>query len=251
MAEEKKYRKRTFLEIQPYLFAYGAAISAFSPLSLIYQLSKLNPQVPMTTARMIKYSAIVFPAQTLLKTIQMDIGTPVKEYLNPWAAFAVIGVLQGGVYGQANIYFSKEMKIATTTKLTGMFRGVLFAGTRDILSQGVPFMLSPYMRKYVFDPLFPTKADSSPVLEDFKYWGSVLTTSVFATIASQGCQNGQITMQSDQSLSYARAIKKLWNENGVKMFYRGAEARIGFLLIVTVLNQLLLKPAWAPVEIDE
>ena len=35
-------------------------------------------------------------AQTLLKAAQMNLCTPVKEYLNPWAAFAMVGVLSSG-----------------------------------------------------------------------------------------------------------------------------------------------------------
>ncbi len=63
---------------------------------------------------MFRLSAIVFPVQTFLKSIQMNISTPVKEYLNPWMAFAVVGILQGGVYGQCNMYFSKTLGIGKT-----------------------------------------------------------------------------------------------------------------------------------------
>jgi hypothetical protein len=48
-------------------------------------------------------SAAIFPHQTALKLLQMNTATPVKEHLNPWAAFAVVGVLQGGVYGQVSL----------------------------------------------------------------------------------------------------------------------------------------------------
>ena len=113
-------RPLTLVEKQPYLFAYGAGISVFSPYASIYQLVKLNPQVVTTNTRMLTLAATVFPIQTLLKAIQMNIGTPVKEVLNPWAAFAVVGILQGGVYGQCNIYFSKQLGIAKNAPRSGL-----------------------------------------------------------------------------------------------------------------------------------
>jgi hypothetical protein len=180
----------------------------------------------------------------------MNISTPVKEYLNPWMAFAVVGILQGGVYGQCNMYFSKTLGIGKTFNIKGMFRGVAFAGCRDMISQGVPFMFSAYTRQYVFDNLFPTTSDSSNWLVQFKYWGSVLTTSMIATVASQGVHNCQITIQADQSLTYKTTLEKIWSQHGFRMFYKGAEARIGLLLVVNILNELLLKPAWAGVDIE-
>ena len=35
---------------------------------------------------MVRLAATIFPVQTLLKAIQMNASTPIKEYLNPWAA---------------------------------------------------------------------------------------------------------------------------------------------------------------------
>ena len=69
----------------------------------MYQLVKLNPQASISPAQGVKLALRILPHQTALKLAQMNVSTPVKDSLNPWAAFAVVGVLQGAVYGQANI----------------------------------------------------------------------------------------------------------------------------------------------------
>jgi hypothetical protein len=241
-------RPKTFLEQQPYIFAYGAAISVFSPTATAYQLSKLYNLKP-TLGRLIRLSAPIFPAQTALKAIQMNSSTPVKEYLNPWAAFAVIGVLQGGVYGQCNVHFSRALELGKTVSLKGVFRGSAFAGSRDMISQGVPFMCSQTIRESLLDPIWKTEKGTTE--DKAKQWTSVLSTSVVATYLSQGFHNFQISMQADQSLSYVQAVKSVTGQHGFKALYKGAEARVGLLLIVNVLNELLLKPAWAPVPMED
>jgi hypothetical protein len=243
-------RPKTLLEKQPYIMAYGAGISLFSPYASIYQLCKLNPQVNATLKTRLTLSAKVFPIQTLMKAIQMNLSTPVKEQLNPWAAFAVVGILQGGVYGQCNIYFSKQLGIAKDLNIKGLFRGVAFAAGRDTISQGVPFMCSPLMRKYVVESIAPSDEHTSDFNKSVKQWASVLSTSVISTYASQFFQNCQITMQANQTLSYPGVLKQVWSQNGISCFYKGAEARVGLLIVVNVLNELLLKEAWAPVESD-
>lgn len=249
-ASGRLMRKKTLLEKQPYFIAYGAGISVFSPYASCYQLCKLNPQVVATHSRMISLSARIFPIQTLLKTIQMNISTPVKEVLNPWAAFAVVGILQGGVYGQCNIYFSKELGIAKKASLLGLFRGVAFAGGRDTISQGVPFMCSAWVKKNIIETAFPTDETTSDTMKSVKQWASVLSTSVVATYASQFFQNCQITMQSNHELGYAATLRSVFERNGMSVFYKGAEARVGLLLVVNILNELLLKPAWSGVEVE-
>ena len=86
---------KSFLEIQPYLFGYGFGISLFSPTASLYQLARLNPSVNLTPARGIKLALRILPHQTCLKALQMNLSTPVKENINPWAGFAFVGVLQG------------------------------------------------------------------------------------------------------------------------------------------------------------
>jgi len=79
------YREKTFTEQQAYIFGYGAGISLFSPFATVYQLCKLTPELATTSyATMGRLSAMIFLPQTFLKVAQMNISTPVKEYLNPW-----------------------------------------------------------------------------------------------------------------------------------------------------------------------
>ena len=80
-------------------------------------------------------SAVVFLPQTVLKAIQINISTPVRKSINPWAAFWVFGVLQGGVYGQANIYFSQSLNLVKKANYAKLFRGFMFGGLRDVVSQ--------------------------------------------------------------------------------------------------------------------
>lgn len=242
-----KLRSRTISEQQPYIFAYGAAISVFSPTATAYQLSKLYNLKP-TMGRLIRLSGPVILPQTILKATQMNASSPVKEYLNPWAAFAMVGVLQGAVYGHANVYFSNALKLGKVASLTGVFRGSAFGGLRDSISQGVPFVCSDYVRESILDPYFKTEVGTTA--HSIKAWSSLISTSVAATYMSQGLHNLQISMQADQTLTYSQTIKSVMKQHGIKTFYKGAEARVGLLLIVNILNELLLKPAWSPVPVD-
>ena len=246
----QKFRPRTFAEMQPYVFAYGALISIPSPVATIYQLGKLNPQIPLPVSRMLKLSAAIFPVQTLMKVIQMDISTPIKEALNPWFAFASVGIIQGGVYGQANIYFSKQLGLNKNVNIRGMFRGAGFAAGRDTFSQGFPFMCSNWTRKNIFDRVIPVTNDSGPISLFANKWAPILSTSILGTYLSQGFMNCQIIMQTDPTLTHISTLRTAWERNGIKLFYRGAEARVGLLLIVNILNEVLLKPAWAGIPID-
>ena len=247
-------RPRTWVERQPYLIGYGAAISLVSPAATAYQLCRLY-HITKSPVELWKLSAAIFPHQTVLKAVQMNASTPVKEHLNPWAAFAVVGILQGGVYGQCNVHFSRVLQLGTTAvSLRGVFRGSGFAALRDMLSQGVPFCGSGYVQKHLLDPYFPTPTTTTTEQEvswanSVKQWTAVLSTSVVATYLSQGLHNGQIAMQSNANLGYVSAVRTIWQQHGIAMLYRGAEARVGLLLLVNGLNEILLKPAWAPVVV--
>ena len=244
-------RSRTFLEKQPYIVAYGGVISAFSPIATAYQLCKLYNLRP-SSPTLLRMSLGIFPHQTALKALQMNVSTPVKEYLNnPWAAFGVVGILQGGVYGQANVHFSRALQLGqTAASLRGIFRGSAFAGLRDTISQGMPFMCSESVRTQVLERAWQRSEDDDDDLlaSSVQHWTAVVSTSVVATYASQGLHNCQTAMQADQSLSYRQAVRTVFQQHGWRALIKGAEARVGLLLIVNVLNELLLKPAWAPVE---
>lgn len=80
------------------------------------------------------------------------------------------------------------------------------------------------------------------------HWSAILSTSIVATFLSQGFQNCQIHMQSNAHLSYVTTLSDIYKRNGLKFVYKGAEARVGLLLYVNILNEAILKQAWTPVE---
>jgi len=214
-----------------------------SPMLTAYQLCKVyNKPLPML--HLARLSACIIPHQALLKWVQMNAAKPVKEHLNPWAAFAVVGMLQGGVYGQCNIHFSGVLGLSQTASLKGMFRGLAFAACRDCMSQGMPFVLSPAVQHLAIDPLLAPAGGDGYVAEPVRRGLAVFSTSVVATVLSQGFHNCQIKMQADQSLSYVQTMRALWKEHGARLLYVGASARISLLLVVNALNELLLRRAW-------
>ena len=144
--------------MQPYLLAYSGVISSVSPALTGWQLCRVYSHTA-SPAQLARIGLGILPHQTALKALQMNAATPVKEYASPWLAFGLVGVLQGAVYGQANITFSRALKLSTATiSLAGMFRGSLFAGVRDTISQGVPFMTSASVQSAVVDPLLAPAA---------------------------------------------------------------------------------------------
>jgi len=206
-------------------------------------------KIPFKTQVML--SARIFTHQTFLKWSQMNCCTPVKEWFNPWVAFGVLGALQGGVYGQANIFFSEQLKIGKSLSLKGMFRGLTFAVMRDTLSGGIPFQCAGWVRQNVFDKLYPTVDDQDGVAGSIKKWSSVITTSMCASVISQGPHNCQILMQQNHDLNPRTAMQLGFKMHGLKLFYRGAEARMGLLLVVNLFNELLMRPAWDGVPIEK
>ena len=130
----------------------------------------------------------------------MNAATPVKEHANPWLAFGVVGVLQGGVYGQCTTYVSKLLGLAKKPpKLQDLLRGSAFAGSRDTISQGVPFAYTATVQSMVVDPLYASVA--GPVSGDdasqpVRRMAAVMSCSIGATVASQFPHNCQIRMQA-------------------------------------------------------
>ena len=112
-------------------------------------------------------------------------------------------------------------------------------------------MWSGALRSALFGPTLPTANHESTGIRFVHHWGPILATSIAATYASQPFMNLQLVMQSDPELSHMTTITRAWQRNGTALLYRGAEARVGLLLVVNVLNELLLKPAWTDVEVEE
>ena len=135
-----------------------------------------------------------------------------------------------------------------------MFRGSGFAGLRDTISQGVPFMYASTVQSAVVDPLLKPQAgagagagadEASDLGHGLRRAVAVIGTSIGATVLSQAPHNCQIRLQADHSLSYGGAVAGLWREHGARMLYMGASARVALLLLVNGLNEMLLKMAWA------
>ena len=128
-----------------------------------------------------------------------------------------------------------------------MFRGSGFAGLRDTISQGVPFMYASTVQSAVVDPLLKPQAgadEASDLGHSLRRAVAVIGTSIGATVLSQALHNCQIRLQADHSLSYGGAVAGLWREHGARMLYMGASARVALLLLVNGLNEMLLKKAW-------
>lgn len=249
--KQSTFRQRTFNERQPYLFAYGLGISIFAPFASAWQLCKLY-KIPIHYPQLAGFAGQILVHQTLLKMAQMNAMTPIKENLNLWAAFAVGGVLQGGVYGQSITHLSKKLNVGSNVSLKGMFRGSAFGAGRDVISQGVPYVFSRSFERAVIDPVLqmvvPSKVMEDPSFAEAKGTCSVIPVSIGATYGSQALHNCQIKMQSDQSLSYVAATRAVWAEHGSRIFWTGAPARVGLLLVVNILNALVLRRAWELVE---
>ena len=235
-----------FANTQPIFLAYGAGISLVSPTLTGWQLTKVFSR-PTPFPTLARLGAQIFPHQVALKAMQMNAATPVKECASPWLAFGLVGVLQGGVYGQCTVHYSRALKLAKEVSIAGLFRGSVFAGVRDTISQGVPFMCSASVQAALVDPLLAM----TPLPEADSASGSAVrkvvavgSTSVAATFASQFFHNAQIKMQGDHSLSYPKAVSSIWREHGVKVLWMGGSARVALLLLVNGLNEALLKRAW-------
>lgn len=197
---------------------YSLSISLFSPLSNLYQLSKLN-NFPLYNN--IKLCANIYPSQVFLRFFQIELSTEIKKISNPWIAFGSIGILQGLVYGHANIFFSKRLLL--NSSYNNILKGSFFAFGRDIISQGVPYMYS--------ENLFNNK------------YLSVITLSVISTYLSQGIHNCQTTLQTTNIRSI-NVIPYLYNKHNFSFLWKGVSGRMGLLLITNLLNEHFLKPCW-------
>ena len=149
-------------KVQSYIALYSGIISTLSPSLTTLQLLKTFDR-SISAKELATISVRIFPHQCFLKWAQMNAATPVKEHANPWLAFGVVGVLQGGVYGQCTTYVSKLLGLAKKPpKLQDLLRGSAFAGSRDTISQGVPFAYSATVQSMVVDPLYASVAGPSP-----------------------------------------------------------------------------------------
>lgn len=234
-----------FAKKQILMAGYGLSLSLFSPLANLRMLKAVYPsikaQLHESPGLAYRLCASIYGQQVLLRIGQVNLSSPVKEHLSPWLAFGVMGVLQGGVYGHANVHFARKLGIDRTLTMGMIFRGSWFAFTRDMISQGIPFMFSETVREKVLDGVVPaTDAVSSNV----KHWGALIGTSVVATYMSHGLHNCQTAMQTNHEMTSVGAFRSMVQKHGVSFLWKGAEARVGLLLVTNIFNEIFLKPVW-------
>ena len=230
------------LEKQKLMLGYSLGISFFSPMANLYQVQKLyfNKSGLKAFDRVgMRLCSRIYFQQVLLRMLQLNFSTPIKENLSAWPAFASIGILQGAVYGHANIYFAKQYNIDSLLSYKNMFRGSGYAAIRDMISQGIPFMFCDNLRQAAIDPVLSPYCNHQVC-----HWTALVTTSIFATYLSQGLHNCQVAMQTHHDLGYVNAVKHMHKQHGIKFMYKGVESRVVLLLITNVFNEIFLKPAW-------
>jgi len=207
---------------------------------------KLNPHVEVGVPEMLALSLSVVPAQTALKVAQLNLGSSMKSVLSPHAAFAIMGAVQGGITGHANVWFSRALGLGNPNMMNA-FNGSPYAALKEILAQGIPYALSGAFERVLLDPLLPSK--DSKMFSRVKQWLSVFTTSALGTLVSQVFNNLQIAMVVKPHLTYGEAAEEVWRVNGGSMFYKGCVSRGGLMLLVNVLNEFILKHAWEGKEV--
>lgn len=70
---------------------------------------RLNPQIKASVRDRVRLAGAVFPGQMFLKCAQVNIATVMKEAVNPWMAFGMMGLLQNVIAAHMNIHFSKQL----------------------------------------------------------------------------------------------------------------------------------------------
>jgi hypothetical protein len=231
------------MERQMHLGAYSGVLGICGPVAQAYQMKQLfsvNPR-QFRAARNIACRRL-FPAQAMMRYGQVNASSIMNDNLNTWCAFGTMGVLQGMIYGHANVgilnqYTKRQTKIHT---LRQTLRGSGYAALRDMGSQGIPFVCSGYIHDWVRSSYPSVSQLPTPLTKSI----AVMGTSVFSTIITQGLHNCQTVMQTHPNLTHITAPQTLWKQHGISSCWKGVYSRIGLLLIINGLNELLLKPTW-------
>lgn len=230
--------------IIPYV-SHSLLLSTVSPVYNIYQLKKLY-QLKLSFSQMAGGSLSLLPAQTILRIGQLSMASKLKKDLDPWCAFAGIGVMQGIVYGHANLFFARHLRLCRHPLHPLLVtRGSAFGAARDTISQGVPFMFHSDVKKCVFDPLWPSEDQRvSRVKEGL----AVVCTSGASTLASHFLHVCQTTMQCNPTLSYQSVWSSAFRAHGWAMCWNGAAGRMALLLVTNLLNYHFLTPIWTATD---
>lgn len=202
-----------------YGLTYSSILSIMTPPLVGFNLSTLY-QINYQHIPWVHGSLKMFVPQIALRSGQLLIASQIKEQTNPWIGFGCIGLMQGVIYGHANTSWLKYIKLPVKTS-PNIFRGALYAISRDTISQGVPYAF----REYGLGP--------------------VIGISIISTISSQVFHNCQTIMQVKSYLSYRQAFFKGWDRHGYKLFYHGFQSRIALMLGINILNYLFLDKIWS------
>lgn len=222
------------LKNEKYFFYHSSIISCFSPISSLNQITQLYPQYYKKNILIqnLKQIPKIYPQQVALRYCQLHLSTLCKDYCSPIFAFGLIGILQGGIYGHTNLFFSKNMNITNNIKINHYFRGPVFASTRDIISQGIPFTF------------ISNFCDSS--FEDNKiyYYSCLFGLSITSTFLSHPLHCLQVFCQNNPSKSQFEVAKFMIKKHNFNLFYKGISGRIILIFITNLCNDLFLKKIW-------
>ena len=224
---------------------HSACISFFSPMSSLYQISKLYT-IPKNNSshlifrspfmKNIKYIPNIFAQQVLFSYAQLHAATFCKDQLSPVFAFGSIGIIQGGIQGHSSLYFSKKLNLVSSTNFKNCFKGALFSSSRVIVSQGVPFLYT----KPLYDYLRKDKTiESKPY-----YYFSLFGLSLSMTMISHPLYCLQVLAQNNPTISQYRIAYDNIKKYKFSLFYRGVQSRVLLLLLTNFFNDLFLRDAW-------
>ena len=216
-----------FFEKERCILFHSTALTFFSPLSSLYQITRLHNINNRVLLKNMRYIPNIFPQQVLMRYGQSHIATECNDHLNPIFAFGIIGILQGGIYGHSNLYFSKKLNITNTIKLSHYFKGPAFAMSRDIISQGAPF----YLMKDI--------SNNSPC-----YYPSLMGFSIGSTIISHPLHCMQMLNQTNPKINQYQIAKNAIRLYRWSLFYRGVESRLVLLFMTNLFNDIFLKNIW-------
>lgn len=217
---------------------HSTIVSLFSPIASLYQTSKLFGQPFQSNLRHIPP---IFLPQIFLRYTQTSLSTDCKDIFNPLIAFGFIGILQGGVYGHSNLYFSDKMNISHNMVMRNYFKGPVFAATRDVISQGLPFYLTPLLVPYTFS------ITKQYVSENVNKWDELTilsSLSIISTYLSHPFHCLQTFIQNKPKSTQIDIAKKIIKQYKWTLFYRGITGRLFLLLITNFSNHMFLRRIW-------
>ena len=245
MIDFSNFRKQVFsidINSRESLFLqHSTLISIFSPIASLYQTCKLFNKPFYSN---LKYIPQIFLPQIALRYIQTSLSTDCKDTFNPLVAFGLIGILQGGVYGHSNLYFSDKMNISHNMDIRNYFKGPFFAAMRDIISQGLPFYITPLLIPYInakINNKYNNNNNNNNNINEFIVLGGL---SIGSTYLSHPFHCLQIFIQNEPYNTQIEIAKKIITQYKWSLFYRGITGRLILLLVTNYSNHMFLRYLW-------